>query len=275
MFVRRMCTLGAVVASLLFDASRASAAVPPLLSTTKPWVLDYDDAQCLAARDYGSPEDPISLIIRPGPNAETYEFLIGRRRSGPFLVEELKGSVDFGHGPISAWVLLYSGKTKMSVQQFRISAADMEQARSAASVTFVVKGSQDVALTLNNMSELIKGMQDCAADLKRYWNQGGEKDGRIAVPATGDVRVVFTDRDYPDEAMRRQQEGTAQFFLMLDEKGKVAACHLLQASGSPVLDAMGCAVIRERAKFKPARDKDGKPVRSTYVTPPITWRIAS
>jgi hypothetical protein len=32
-------------------------------------------------------------------------------------------------------------------------------------------------------------------------------------------------------------------------------------------------VIRHRAKFTPARGKDGKPVRSSYVTPPVVWRM--
>jgi TonB family protein len=125
------------------------------------------------------------------------------------------------------------------------------------------------------MSDLIKGLQDCAADLKRYWNEGGEKDGRIATPAEGDVKSLFSDWDYPDEAMIRRQEGTAQFILLINQQGRIAGCNVLQPSGVPVLDSMGCAVIRERAKFKPARDKDGKPVRSTYISPPVSWRIAS
>jgi len=53
----------------------------------------------------------------------------------------------------------------------------------------------------------------------------------------------------------------------------VAGCHLLLASGVPVLDAMGCVVIQERARFQPALDSSGKPVRSTFITPKIRWRI--
>jgi hypothetical protein len=37
---------------------------------------------------------------------------------------------------------------------------------------------------------------------------------------------------------------------------------------------MGCQVIRKRAKFTPARDAAGKPVRDSYVTPPVAWRLA-
>jgi protein TonB len=80
------------------------------------------------------------------------------------------------------------------------------------------------------------------------------------------VRTVFTANDYPSEALNRGQEGDAQFLLLIDENGKVAGCHVLIASGVPALDAMGCSVIRKRARFKPAVDSAGKPTRSTVVT---------
>ena len=45
-----------------------------------------------------------------------------------------------------------------------------------------------------------------------------------------------------------------------------------ETSGSAVLDAMTCIVLRQRAKFKPARDVDGKPVHS-YYDQRVTWQI--
>jgi hypothetical protein len=36
---------------------------------------------------------------------------------------------------------------------------------------------------------------------------------------------------------------------------------------------MGCQVIGKRAKFQPALDKQGKPIRSTYITPVVVWAI--
>jgi periplasmic protein TonB len=59
--------------------------------------------------------------------------------------------------------------------------------------------------------------------------------------------------------------------LLINEAGKVAGCDVLTPSGIPALDIMGCQVIRSRAKFTPAVDANGKPVRSTVVTPPIVW----
>jgi len=272
MAVRRV-PAGALIASALGTIAH-SPATAETLSPLKPWVLDYADTQCVAQRQYGDAADPLTLAILSAPNGETYELIIARKHSGPGFAQELPGTVDFGHGPIKAWLLHYGAMTdKIEFYTFRISASDMAQARTASAVTLRSGVRPNVTFSLANMTNLLKGLEACTADLKTYWNMNGKEVGTIAVPSRGDVRRIFSDLDYPSEAMDRRQEGTAQFLVLIDQQGKVAGCHVLKASGSPALDGRGCQVIRERAKFKPARDKAGKPVRSTYITPPVTWRM--
>lgn len=265
------------VFSVAMLAAFANSAAPALAEVLQPagnWVLDYRDDQCLASRNYGRPDKPITLGVRPAPNGETYELLVAQPHAGPTFATEWKGIVDFGHGPIKTWLLSYGSKnSKSDVYQFRISATDMAQANSAATVTFKPETAPNLSFALRSMPELLKGLQDCTADLERFWNAGGEKDGTIATPAKGDVRAVFTADDYPADASQRNQSGSSQFLLLIDEKGSVAGCHVLKPSGVPVLDAMGCQVIRKRAKFTPARSPDGKAVRSTVTTPPVVWRL--
>jgi len=261
----------AISAALVSSATSARAEV---LQPVGNWVLDYRDDQCLATRDYGRPEKPITLGVRPAPNGETYELLVSQPRQGPEFATESKGAVDFGHGSIKAWLLSYGGKiSKSNVYQFRVSAADMAQASSSPTVTFKPEGAPNLSFALRSMPALLKGLQDCLSDLQRYWNASGEKDGSIATPAKGDIRSVFTANDYPADAAQRDQQGSSEFLLLIDEKGSVAGCHVLKPSGVPVLDAMGCQVIRRRAKFTPAQGRDGKPIRSTVTTPPVVWRV--
>jgi TonB family protein len=268
--VATVSTIGACCGS----GSAAVTAPPQPLEPLTAWNLDYGETRCVALRDYGKSEGPVTFAIKPSPNGETYELVLARKHKGPQFAEELQGSVDFGSGPIKAWLLHYSSKDrKVELYQYRIPAAEIAQARIAKAVTFHVKGGMDQAFELATIPALLDGFQKCTEDLARYWNLGGERDGRIAVGSKGDVRSVFSARDYPWEALSRRQEGTAQFLLLIDEVGKVAGCHVLQASGVPALDAMGCVAIQERAKFTPARDDALKAVRSTYVTPPIVWRM--
>ena len=148
----------------------------------------------------------------------------------------------------------------------------MAQARTARSVTLNARGGADGRFALANMGPLLARLDECTADLKRHWNAEGHKTGALSAEAKGDIRNIFFAEDYPREAMSRDQQGNAQFLLLIDERGAVAGCHVLEAS-VPALDAMGCQVIRRRAQFTPALDRAGKPARSTYVTPQIAWRI--
>ena len=127
---------------------------------------------------------------------------------------------------------------------------------------------------LSSIPALMDTLQNCVVDLQHYWNMIDPEQKDIAAPAVGDLRNIFKAGDYPTEAMSRYQGGKVQFVLLVDEDGKVGACHVLEPSGIPVLDAMGCQVIRQRATFKPALNRQGKPTRSAVVTPPIIWRIA-
>jgi len=248
------------------------------LQPFEPWVVDYGDAQCVAYRNYGSAKDPVSLAIRPSPNGETFELLVGRTQRGPRFAKETEGWVNFGDGQIKANLLNYGVTDKktgqpVSFHQFRIAAADMARSRTATSATFRMLGAGADVFSLESMPELLEGLAKCNADLQDYWNYGGEKNGKISVPPKGDARHVFTADDYPAEALNQLQEGTAQFLLLVDEHGKVAGCNVVKASGIPIFDVMGCQVIVERLTLTPALDAKGKPARSTYITPPVAWRI--
>jgi TonB family protein len=271
MIARTACA-GLALLSMVSSTLKASPREP--LQALGPWALDYGETYCMAMRDYGTSDRPVTLAIIPAPDGETYELLFGRKHSGPLIAEELEGSVDFGSGPIKAWLLHHSDKNrKLDLYRYRIGAAEMSQARTAKAVTLHLKGGPATAFELAVMPALLEGLQKCTADLKDYWSIGHKLTAPVATPAKGDVRRVFTANDYPTEAVNRRQQGTARFLLLIDEKGAVAGCHVLKPSGVPILDAMGCAVIQERAKFTPARDSKGNPVRDSYVTPQITWAL--
>jgi TonB family protein len=257
----------------VLGASLAAGGKAKALEPIQNWVLDYREDQCLASRDYGSAADPVTLGIRPAPNGQTYELMAARRGSGPEFATEKKGSVDFGNGPINAWLLNYGGAlTKADVMQFRISALEMRQALTAKTVTLRESGRPQLSFTLAAMPALLKGMQECTADLQQHWNMG-EREKVIATQARGDLRGLFDPGDYPAEALQRHQEGSVRFLLLVNEAGRVSGCHVLQPSGVPVLDAMGCQVLRKRATFTPARDAAGKAVRTAVTTPLIVWRL--
>jgi TonB family protein len=268
--LRRITLAGAIVCCLVQPTTAESKVLEP----SAGWVVDYRTDQCLATRQFGTADKPVTFGIRPAPNGESYLLFLAQKHLGPKAAAQQQATVNFGRGAIKSWFLEYQDKpSDPDVYQFRISAAEMEEAKSAPSVKLSPSQAPDVELQLRSMPALMTSLQACTEDLKRYWNMDGEKDGRITRSAKGDVRNLFSADDYPAEAFLRSQGGKSQFLLLIDETGKVAGCDVIVASGVPALDAMGCQVIRRRATFKPALGADGKPARSTAVTPPVVWTM--
>jgi TonB family protein len=267
-----------LLAILLGGASSALCQTPSgipqsALKASSKWNIDYGSAQCAAGRRFGPSDSPVTLAIRPAPNGETYELRVMTQGRSAKYADQLQVDVEFG-GSFGAAVLRYPAQDGRGViHAFRIPRERMEQARSAKFMRIQRKGGVIAAVELSSLPAVLDELERCTADLMQHWNKDGENDGRIAKNSSGDIREIFRAEDFPiSDALRMGQSATAQFLLLIDEGGKVAACEVLRPSGIPVFDAGACQVTRARAVFTAARDRNGKPVRSMVVTPPITWR---
>ena len=72
-----------------------------------------------------------------------------------------------------------------------------------------------------------------------------------------------TADDYPDVALRAEEEGSVTVKLAIDRGGEVAGCDVVQSSGSAALDTATCRTVRRRARYQPATDQSGQPVDAT------------
>jgi len=263
----------ALTAAAIF-LSGVPAIAEPLQPITSKWNYNFGTTQCIASRTYGNPANPVTLLIVPSLNGQTYQLLVARKFGVSELATEEDGTIDFGDGPIKAWVLFYQTSDRSAdVHQFRIAAAEMARARSATRVALRIGGSSDFTFELAEMPQVVDGLRACTADLQHYWNMSAEVNRTFSKPPHGDLRSVFADVNYPPVAYRRWEQGKGDYLLLIDETGKVAGCDVLTPTGVPILDAAACAIIQEKAKFAPALDKSGKRVRSTVVTPPIAFKL--
>jgi protein TonB len=94
-----------------------------------------------------------------------------------------------------------------------------------------------------------------------------------AAPVAGSLVSLISSDDYPNAALRNEEQGVVTVALDIDPKGNVSACTVTGSSGSDSLDTTTCRLMIERAHFTPAHDRRGRPVRDTY-SQTITWRIA-
>ena len=88
--------------------------------------------------------------------------------------------------------------------------------------------------------------------------------------ARANLASYVSDEDYPTTAVRNEEQGTTRFRLGVGPDGRVSECTVTASSGSSALDSATCRLMKQRAKFTPARDSDGKST-SDSVTSAIRW----
>lgn len=81
--------------------------------------------------------------------------------------------------------------------------------------------------------------------------------------ATLKPRPLQNVSDYPEDALRRIEEGRVVATYQINEKGRVTDCAITQSSGFKSLDTIVCPLIKRRARYEPAKDANGTPIVTT------------
>ncbi|WP_295441242.1 TonB family protein [Sphingorhabdus sp. EL138] len=71
---------------------------------------------------------------------------------------------------------------------------------------------------------------------------------------------------YPSRALRDQIEGVVTVSLSVGESGRVVSCEVSSSSGSAILDQAACEGMQRLARFKPALDRSGNSIVSSWST---------
>jgi TonB family protein len=134
-------------------------------------------------------------------------------------------------------------------------------------------GVHPVRLALSDTTAAMTTLEACKDDLLTSWGMDVARLHALrSLPEpTGNPGRWVTFRDYPIEAVRHGIGGTVIFKLDVTARGEVADCTILESSGYPTLDSRTCRRLRERARFEPATDADGRPVPAPWVNIVTFW----
>ena len=88
------------------------------------------------------------------------------------------------------------------------------------------------------------------------------------LPLKGKPVRYFGPDTYPAEALRQRVYGRVIALLNIDTSGAVEHCRIVSSAGQLLNE--GTCKAPQRIRFKPALDKDGRPLPSTYVLP-VRW----
>ena len=282
--------LGRVLAfAVLVMSSAAAPAADPKQPTSK-WIVDFADAQCVATRNYGSEADPLYLVLKAPATGGAVQIGVVRKSSKKDA-SQIDGEIIFDEAVTVRTSLLEFGNKKMGQRAMLASlpAKDVAPLRQAKSIriraredgitrlgtrlaTNVSKAEENFAVT--QMPALMATLDRCAADLRKIWRVWEDDKGSEGLKEgpSANLSTLFSGEDYPAIAIVQGEMGSVAFVLLIDEQGKVADCTVTETSGLASLDAQSCAIIKERAKFKPAIGLDGKPAKSSYFQR-VTWRL--
>lgn len=96
----------------------------------------------------------------------------------------------------------------------------------------------------------------------------------VTVPISAELLPqLFTERDYPAQALRNHWQGEVVADLTIDPEGHVAGCSIARSSGHEALDAKTCEVLKSRARFTPTQDSNGNPVEGRCRTTSFNWKM--
>jgi protein TonB len=88
--------------------------------------------------------------------------------------------------------------------------------------------------------------------------------------AKANLASYVSDEDYPSTAIRNEEQGTTRFKLVVGPDGRVKECSVTSSSGSSALDSTTCKLMKQRAKFTPAKNNRGEPT-GDIVASAVRW----
>jgi len=241
---------------------------------TGDWSVNFDDAQCLAVRNYGSPANQIQLVLKAPAVGGVVQVAIMRKAQWT-PATQLNGWLTIGDGRAAkASFLTYSPKSsKVRVYMINMPAAEFALLRQAPSLS-IQTGDLSERFALSDMTPLLKIVDECVADLRRVFNvtdPATAEASPLQRRAKANLPSLFSSYDYPAVALQREQEGRVRFGLLINEDGRVADCSVTETSGYASLDAQVCAVLKIRARFQPALASGGMAAKDAVVGS-ISWR---
>ena len=282
-----------VLASLASPAFADDAPRPvPMLEPDGPWVLDYDDERCRAARKFKGSDgsDPTLFYLEQYVPAAGVDWLV----AGDVVPNRQDWDIQFGprHEPFEVknqWVSLGEyGRAILGVGTRRTE-SDLEKQTEANKAVIRERGalkldpetaedidwleieggsSDAVRIPLEQLPKIYEAMNTCMADLVRSWGYDPATREKVVTgtrPLNFDAVVREIVEHYPSRAREHGNSANFTMRLMIEADGRVSKCAMIARTVANGFDSSACKIMVRKARFEPARDAEGNPLPSYYM----------
>ncbi len=292
----------ALMTTVPVAAHAARTAEPIVLAPTTPWTLDYGEDACSLRRAFGTGDHETRLefqALQPGASmrlamagklfragSPTYDFKL---RFGPANLGETTGEAMAGltndrepflrMGTITvnaSWTPPRLGKNQTFEEWRAISAAwpvpsaetIAAEERSTSELHFEQKGGPKLLLQTGQLAPPLHSLRQCVEALVRSWGLDPEVQQHLSVrpEPVGSPGDWLNTNDYPIDMWRTGQGAVVHFRIIIDADGSPLSCAVQAAAGPKKLRDLTCTLLMSRAKFSPAHDATGVPVKSYWLS---------
>ncbi len=132
----------------------------------------------------------------------------------------------------------------------------------------------ELALETASLGKPFAVLRDCNDWLLKQWGIDVEKHRHLSrrVTPVGEPTDWFLAADYPKSMLSELRTGLVHFRLMIEPDGKVSDCTIQQSTFPEDFARTTCEAVMKRARFDPALDADGQPIRSYWLNA-VRWVI--
>ena len=110
-------------------------------------------------------------------------------------------------------------------------------------------------------------LQQCMESLISTWGidlAAHRELSRRAEPTNNPGKWIRSS-DYPPSELMMGGQALIKFRLTVDEEGMPIDCDVSGLTDSAAFAEISCSRLKQRARFTPALDAAGKPIRSVYL----------
>lgn len=270
----------------------AAEKAPVSLARTTKWEMRYDDDSCSLLAQFAGAKDAATLAITKVSPGDWFEMRIyGKMLTYGTL--EMPIEVAFGNGaPIRRNALsatgggdaklpaaIISGLRLDGWEPDRNAAANApvpmvstEQEKAIRSITFKPPGKGRYRLETGSLGAPLAAMRTCTDNLVKSWGYDPAVQASLKRPATPTSNPAswLGSNDFPTKALMEGMNGYVKFRLDVDPEGNVSGCRILYRTNPDQFADTSCRLLSKRAKFVPALDAAGRPVKSYFMSA-IKW----
>lgn len=290
-----LAVLGAAPSPLL-----AKASTPTVVAPSSKWLLDYGEGSCSLRRLFGTGKQQIRLEFQqasPGigmtlaiasesiaKNSPVYrtEIGFGPDAFGTFENEAIRAEAKNNEQVLIAgvvairrdWMMNKPTKKQTAEELMKIAAdwpkpgkAEIEEAEKRAStLTIHQKGGLHVTLQTGSMAAPMRLMRHCVDTLLVSWgiDPAVEASLKSRAKPIGSPGKWVESSDFPANMLSNGQGAVLRFRLIVNPDGTVDNCRITSGAGHKDFWDLTCNLIAKRARFSPAIDSNGNPVKSIY-----------